>query len=193
MGFLRFLSKKQERKADDELDIPPPPPSSMGMSGIDADLNAPFPGDELSSGLSFPKQASKPQGKELPSVDDFDFDIPSQNPEPPQSAPMMEFPKQASPIRAISPSQPQPVKSSSSETLEAAGNALYIEVGQFRHIVQDLSDIRSDLRKTEQVMEHMLATEANQDKDYARYRGLLNDTQRKLVFIDKTLFKGGAQ
>ena len=192
MGFLRFLSKKQDKKVEDELDIPPPPPSNMGL-GIDSDLNAPFPGDELSSGLSFPKEGAKPQtDKDLPSMDDFDFDIPASISEPARAMPTMEMPRPMPPqTRPISSPQ-MPSMAPSSGAPETQGKALYIEVDQFRKMMQDLSDIRSDLRKTEQVMGHMISTEVNRDKDYARYRGLLNDTQRKLVFIDKTLFKGGA-
>ena len=204
MGFLRFLGRKQERK-DDELDVPPPPPTSMGMTGMDADLNAPFPGDELTSGLSFPKEVAKPQiqqqGKGLPSMDEFDFDVPTQNlgasrPMPgvdmqrqmPQAQPMqMQSTSFGNAQKPIIPSDmPAP------NAPEQFGRALYIEVEQFRDMMTDLAKTRSDLKRMETVMEHMLATEANRDKDYAKSRGILNDTQRKLVFIDKTLFKGDA-
>lgn len=186
----------------DELDVPPPPPSSMGMSGIDSDLNAPFPGDELTSGLSFPKQDSKQQSsqsKGLPTIDDFDFDAPSNRME--MSRPMpemnMQMPRQSPsqmqpssfgnvqrPI--ISPDMPSP------NAPEQFGHSLYVEVEQFRDMIADLAKTRTDLKRMEAVMEHMLVTEANRDKDYAKYRTILNDTQRKLVFIDKTLFKGDA-
>ncbi len=191
MGFLRFLSRKQDKKVEDELDIPPPPPSSMGMSGLDSDLNAPFPGDELTSGLSFPKQgAQQPSKGQLPSMDDFDFDIPAPRQEPSRAMPMMEMMPMPQ-MRPIASPQSMPTAPTQID-MQTQGKALYVEVDQFRKMMQDLSDIRSDLRKTEQVMEHMISTEVNRDKDYAKYRGLLNDTQRKLVFIDKTLFKGGA-
>jgi hypothetical protein len=197
MGFLRFLSRKQERKVDDELDIPPPPPSSM--SGIDSDLNAPFPGDELTSGLSFPNQASKQQvqqNKGLPSMDDFDFDTPSARPMPEMN---MQVPK-ATPLQMSSSSFGSqnsqrpiiPADMPAPNAPEQFGRALYVEVEQFRDMMNDLTKTRNDLKKMESVMEHMLVTESNRDKDYARYRGILNDTQRKLVFIDKTLFKGDA-
>ncbi len=202
MGFLRFLGRKEERKVDDELDVPPPPPSSMGMSSIDSDLNAPFPGDELTSSLSFPKQDSKQQmsqSKGLPSMDDFDFDAPSSRVE--MSRPMPEMNMQ---MPRPAPSQIQP---SSFGTMqrpiippdmpapnapEQFGRSLYVEVEQFRNMMADLAKTRTDLKRMETVMEHMLVTEANRDKDYAKYRAILNDTQRKLVFIDKTLFKGDA-
>jgi hypothetical protein len=178
MGFLRFLSRK-EKKAEDELDVPPPPPASMGMGSLDTDLNAPFPGDEISSELSFPQT----QTKQPSAMGDFDFSMPKPEPKPAPPVQLQQMPKTV-PRQIIPPEMPAP------NAPEHFGKALYVEVEQFRDMVADLTKTRSDLKKMEQVVEHMLVTEAGRDKDYGRYRALLNDTQRKLVFIDKTLFKG---
>ena len=171
MGFFRFLTKKKETKVEDELDVPPAPPAPS----IDKDLNIPFPGDEMTSQLSFPKQATS----KAP-TDDFDFEIPSPKPQSVQRP----MPSMGQNSTAMTGGESEPMK-------DTIGKALYIEIDQFRTMVDDLTDIRSALKKTEMVMEHMITTEANRDKDYTTYRNLLNDTQKKLVFIDKTIFKGG--
>ena len=55
----------------------------------------------------------------------------------------------------------------------------------------DMAQIRSDLRRASLGPTEMLHSSADREKDYNRYRNALMDMQKKLVFVDKTLFRKG--
>ncbi len=55
-------------------------------------------------------------------------------------------------------------------------------------MMDDITTIRSDLRKAGLGLSSMMDTISEKEKDYAKYKNHLNDIQKKLVFADKTLF-----
>lgn len=185
MGFLRFL--KRGKSQTDELDLPPAPPSPMDFGDLDKDFSAPMPGDEMFSQLGF----SSPSGKmnEFPSFDDLQMpgdthgDIQKLMPEN-RIPTFLQQPMPNAPERQM------PMTAPMHEHHVHHGKSTYVRVQDFRQMMVDLNQIRSDLRKGGLWLTEMLGTIANREKDYSRYRNSLMDIQKKLVFMDKTIFKG---
>ena len=50
--------------------------------------------------------------------------------------------------------------------------------------------MRSDLKKSEEVLNKLEGIKNSKDKSFDKMRASLDDLQKKLIFIDKTLFKG---
>ena len=50
--------------------------------------------------------------------------------------------------------------------------------------------IRSDLRKSEEALLKLEQMKGAKDRSYDKFKASLDDLQKKLIFIDKTLFKG---
>ena len=184
MGFLRFLSKGKDKRGDD-LDVPPAPPTSLDFSDFDKEFSAPLPGDEMSSQLgSFPSEPSFPKQDDFPSFDDLKFG------DEQQQAPQMPEPSRLPSFLSNAP-QPQPTQGApaaqSHEHYQTKG-AVYVKVDDYRQLMADLTMIRSDLRKAGLGLGEMAKTITEREKDYGRYKNALIDIQKKLVFMDKTLF-----
>ncbi len=189
MGFLRFLGKNKQKGAD-ELDVPPSPPSSLDFGDFENDLATPLPGDEMTSELSaYPRPQA--MGKdEFPSFDDLKFPEDDQGDAIPMSLPTPEqkFPS----FSSQPPVQLQHEVMPRAQAKQSHGPT-YIRVQDYQKMMGDLTLIRSDLRKAGQGLSEMMTTVSGREKDYSRYRNMLIDIQKKLVFMDKTLFKGEAK
>lgn len=182
MGFMKFLSKGKKPSVD-ELDVPPLPPDSGDFGPMGEEFPAPFPGDESSSELSaFPPFPGKPQG--MPTFDDFGIpELRSETPLP-RAEGIPSFLQRSAPQPAMPPMQ-------SPAEHHAHLKTNYIHVTDYKQMTADMAQIRSDLRKASLGLTEMLHSAVEREKDYNRYRNALMDMQKKLVFVDKTLFRKG--
>ena len=66
---------------------------------------------------------------------------------------------------------------------------LFIVIDRFKEIVVDIKDTKTDLKEFGELLA-VLGEERYEEKLYSKLRGGLIDVQKKLQFIDKSLFKG---
>ncbi len=71
-----------------------------------------------------------------------------------------------------------------------SGGSLYVRVDKFKIALDHINVIRSDLRKSEEDVMKLEGLKREKDKSFDRFKLSLDDLQKKLIFVDKTLFKG---
>ena len=212
MGFLKFL--KREKKADsNELDLPPEPPplegfkdkQDFGFPEIKADdfdmskFDAPYAESADASGYE-PKmpemKAGEPDFPEFPEMEE--------EPKAP-AEPQMQFQPLAAP-QAVQPmpaameempeSEPQHMQRrrlfhhEKRQLERPARKEVYVRVDKFKAVLDGISMIKSSVRKSDESLIRLESIKNSKDRAFDRVKSSLEDLQKKLIFIDKTLFKG---
>lgn len=219
MGFLRFLKRGKKDDALDEMDLPPTPPPLEGFDENLPELpDFPAFGDKDTIGreefatIDFPEKDEMAQdsGREGSFADIPAYPETEKNqvmPAPPISPPKIVEPaaiafpplsQQAAQEEAIQPPQdvyPKIERKLFSHEKRAltetpSGKALYIRVDRFKATLGSISTVRGDLRKSEEALMKLESIKITKDKSFDKVKFLLDDLQRKLIFVDKTLFKG---
>ena len=218
VGFLKFL-KREKKDTLDELDLPPAPPPLEGFEENMPELPDFLDfGDEKGSGMEMPnldfpeeekniqdfsKEETMPEFPSFPEMDENPTPIQPvssnlQIPEP-LSTPQPEFePEQ----EEISEEQPMPsdtypktagrLFSQEKRILRERPSAktIYVSVDNFKATLGSINMVRSDLRKSEEALMKLESIKNAKDKSFDKMKSSLDDLQRKLIFVDKTLFKG---
>ena len=70
------------------------------------------------------------------------------------------------------------------------GNSLYVKVERFKIALGSINVVRNDLRKSEEALMKLENIKSMEEKSMSKIRSSLDDLQKKLVFVDKTLFEG---
>jgi hypothetical protein len=70
-----------------------------------------------------------------------------------------------------------------------AKKAIFIRVDRFRDILTGTYTIRNNLKTAEQSIVKLNEIDANRNKVLEKWGNVMADMQKKLIFIDKTLFK----
>ena len=210
MGFLKFL--KREKKDDlQDLDLPPAPPPLEDSQ----DFNADFAFDEKSQDIP-----DFPEIPDVKAPDETKFDLPEldeQEKEDFPELPDLEEPAPIPPIKAPtaipapepmpSPVQPpmqmhqpevakEPVQVAKPRRLFSHGRKhierkeVYLRVDKFRAVLGNINTIRSDLRKSEELLMKLENLKNAKDRSFDKVKSSLGDLQKKLIFADRTLFKG---
>ena len=87
------------------------------------------------------------------------------------------------------PSQQAP-RHKAHEMAIRSNQSLYVRVDKFKIALDHINVIRSDLRKSEIDLMKLEGLKHEKDSSFEKFKSLLDDLQKKLIFIDKTLFKG---
>ena len=66
---------------------------------------------------------------------------------------------------------------------------VFIRVERFRNVLNSSKDIRNDLKIADQSIARLTEIDANKDKVFERWHNTMTDLQKKIIFIDKALFK----
>lgn len=82
------------------------------------------------------------------------------------------------------------IKHRSAGKIVRSGESLYVRVDKFKIALDHINVIRSDLRKSEEDLVKLESLKHEKDKSFDRFKLSLDDLQKKLIFVDKTLFKG---
>lgn len=212
MGFFKFL-KRDRKKELDELDLPPEPPSTGDFGGDLSELPE-FP--DFQEKISAPKGEmpgfdlieQKELGKDgfqqlpgFPELEEKSEIMPASAQQPyelpmsmPEAAPA---PKEALQEPKEMPSDAYPKMESglfSHEKMASkerpGGKMAYIRIDRFKATLGNINTIRSDLRKSEETITKLEGINSAKDRSSGRVKVQLEDLQKKLIFIDKTLFKG---
>ena len=67
---------------------------------------------------------------------------------------------------------------------------IYIRIDNFKATLGSINIVRSDLRKSEEALNKLETIKNSKDRSFDKVKVSIDDLQRKLIFIDKTLFKG---
>ncbi len=214
MGFLKFLKREKRKDELEEFDLPPAPPP---LEGFDEDMpelpSFPDFGEERISvpeelpRFELPEEA-KELGEEEP-VPEF--------PAFPEEKTIPLTPKVSAPLEIPEPvtqAQLVPEEDIAQEAKLAAqdlypkierrlftqekrflrerlsGKAIYIRVDRFKATLGSINMVRSDLRKSEEALTRLENIKNAKDKSFDKIKYSLDDLQKKLIFVDKTLFRG---
>ena len=219
MGFFKFLKKDKKEGNDAELDLPPAPPPLEGFEDDknsdfpefpqisapkDDDFKFDFPQDDKMPDLG--KDGELP---DFPDLEDLDK-VPSANPQPVSVSSMQQAPKMmpsfnqtpiprqefnapaSQPAVQANPAAPTQAipKHRGPERIVRSGESFYVRVDRFKIALDHINVIRSDLKKSEVDLMKLEGLKQEKDKSLDKFRLSLDDLQKKLIFVDKTLFKG---
>lgn len=201
MGFLKFLKKSKKDKLelpiDEDLDMPPPPPITS---------------KEFPTMPKFEeKTMSSPENK-LPNFPDLELNepkMPNELPEPPQLPeveekiempvvrtkpsvmPEIKKPKLTDPID-IDKKEIQAIKESKAvlEHEPVPLKPIYIKIEKFKEIKKSSGIIKNDIKNNEDILAKLHDIKSEKDKEFDKWSKTLDDIQKRLIYVDKTLFKG---
>ena len=188
MGFLKFLKKSKEDKLkmpfEEDLDIPPPPPISV---------------------KEFPPMP-KPEEK-IPSFPDLgqieEPMLPDEIEEPPKIPKFEEISRPV--LKPILPPMPEIKLTPPQERMErmavregrkvlrheaAPLKPIFVRVDRFKEIRRDINIIKNDLKNSDEALIKLQDMRVGEDKEFDKWRKSMEDIQKKLIFVDQTLFKG---
>ena len=202
MSFLKFLKREKKKEGLDELDLPPAPPP---LEGFDEDISMPkIPDiggkqDEEMPEFSFPEEDFQGIGKEGPMKDFTEFtatqekqvSIPTIVSSPIQPQYADEMPEEQTQIEKPLMKREMPLFSNEKRSFRVPiGNSMYVKVDRFKAALASINVLRNDLRKSEEALIKMENIKGMEEKSMGKIKSSLDDLQKKLVFVDKTLFEG---
>ena len=197
MGFMKFIHKKPKEHdihSKQDLDIPPLPPP---MDGPDKDLGLTSIGEEMVPATKeelpeFPNPIEQPKMPEK----ELNFpEIHSPEPQGLTGAPVegIQVPQQIIPETSVP--VPEPTISTPQPEIQmhkrATDQPIFIEVGQYKNVLGDLGQIKSDLNKAHDALVSLEQDKVEEDKEFNKWHSCLTDMHSKLSMIDKILSKGG--
>ena len=71
-----------------------------------------------------------------------------------------------------------------------SGKVIYVRIDKFKAMLGIIGIVRNDLKKSEEALLKLESIKNANDKSFNKIRFSLEDLQKKLIFIDRTLFKG---
>ena len=211
VGFLKFLKKdKKDLDLEEGLDVPPLPPNldekdfgSMQMdmpdinkyktknetsrqkfmpAGINEDLSPEFKGDFGKIPEAEPQIEEEPEPvqepifqsrKEMPDEDEY------------------QNIQDVKPNRYYEKLERDSVREEKALLQhKGAKGTVYIKIERLRGILGNISVIKSNLKTANEMMAKMDYVSLDTNKEFEKYRNNLMDLQKKLIFVDKSLFKG---
>ena len=179
MSLFSFRRKSRPKLSlPTELDLPPmPPPLAEGedelpaLSSLDEDIPAPPEEEEL---MKFSKKEKiklpeflkmPPMPSEEPLSGEDEFGLP-------------EFPKLVSEKEEELPVSIEPEKRG------------FMRIGALRDILEDINSAQSSLKETKNSLLLVDTAEDDKDKMLERWRKNIEDLNKKIMLMDKILFKG---
>ena len=212
MGFLKFLKRDKTKNLDmdlDNFDVPPMPPGppGMGEKGFESlpelpDFDGAVPGMEEKqkpiSDIKIPLQqmgAREPvlrQPESFKPIEDMktDFEMEPEEPMPQIEEEYHERepkPRRASPYERFSRGAVTEEKGIL-EHKDAKG-PIFMRVDKFRSVLRNISEVRGSLKVSNEILSRLNEIDANAEKGFEKWKNVMADLQKKLVFVDKTLFK----
>ena len=219
LKFLKRDKSKEMNLSFDNFDVPPMPPEPLDMGENypeslpelpelpDFDDTVPRmeeakkPVSDVSDSKISLQQNMRVNGAVLQQPEDFEpiesikSNFEMQRPEEPMHGireditEMKPEPRRESPYERFSRAAVREERSVL-EHKEAKG-PVYMRMDKFRNILLNVSEIRSSLRASNEVLSKLTQMDANADKEFEKWKNIMADMQKKLVFVDKTLFNGG--
>ena len=215
VGFLKFLNRDKKQDLN-SLDMPPDPPKLDGFDdGMpelpdfsevsaqpDKDFRFDFPEDkemdfEKDFGLNSQRIGKMPEFPNFPAEEKMPVQMPSFIPapsmQPPQAQDMgeQEEPQQTQPASKPAYEIPRRLFHHEKRALgRSMRKEVYVRVDKFKMGLDGISTIRGSLRKSDEALLKLESIKNAKDRSFDKVKSSLEDLQKKLIFIDKTLFKG---
>jgi hypothetical protein len=189
VGFLKFLKRDKKKEFDldlDKLDVPPVMP---GMDG----KNIQFP--DLPELPEMPEFEEKPPIKDDFPVEKLKSDIPT-IPIKKEEARLDTVKARFKPLPEVKPireARQKPaenrIKAVEKPVHHEAHQPVYVRVDKFKDVLRNVTTIKNQVKISNDVLAKLNEIDANREKEFGNWRSSLLDLQKKLIFIDKTLFK----
>ncbi len=168
------LFKRKRRK----LDIPPPPPT----------LDIPPPPEDF----DLPELPDLPPLPEIMHEYETSGGFPENIPKHPDIKPFKEEHVPAKPIlkspeskRVEPPSEPD-----KEEEAEVKKKEIFLKVDHYKNVLQNINIVKQKINQSEKIVDRLNEIKNNKDKEFEKWRTLLEDMERKCIYIDKTFFEG---
>lgn len=178
------------------------PEHEMGQEmKFDFPENVPDLGKEDFPDMNFPEEkiAESSETPEFPDFPEFE----EKPPIPLVRAPMPQAPQTAVPAAPKPQQEPEEKKPDFAPEFPRMGGKLfahekrreiprtiYVRVDNFKATLGSINLVRSDLRESEEALTKLENIKSSKDKSFDKIKSSLEDLQKKLIFVDKTLFKG---
>ncbi len=189
----------------EEPEMPPLPEEELSLEDLEEEsLELPPPPEikkEKRKGLfSFLKTkkvvekiplAKKKEFPEMPSLPKFEEEELSEIPPLTETEEEKEFPEIPTlPEEEIPPSPPitEQILPSREELIK---KTRFIAINDFEHIQNEINNIKITLKGSEPFFAKLEEDKPARDKKYEEFRNYLDDIHKKIMFVDKNLFKGG--
>jgi hypothetical protein len=65
---------------------------------------------------------------------------------------------------------------------------IFVRTDQYQVILNHFIDIKDQLKESEDIIYRLMNLDKNEDVEYNSYKQVVEDIQRKLIYVDKTLF-----
>ena len=156
-----------------------------------------FPEEEMGK-EEMPEFPAFPEIEESPSAYPAPARAPMTEPSIPQPMtsrpmPVSEAPEEEQPMPSnIYPKMGRRLFAQEKRLLRERPNVrtIYVRIDDFKSTLGSISMARGDLKKSEEALAKLENIKSAKDKSLDRAKNLLDDLQKKLIFVDKTLFKG---
>lgn len=190
MSFLKFLKKKEKGNfPEEELDVPPAPPSieheDLGLESLGEEMPKPpelpeLPQIEEEPELKMP-EIPKAFPKEIPDVSPHVTEEIPKKPEIPRFKPERFVPEEDTAKKPVA--RPRAYGESHEIT-----KPIFIKLNSYRNVLDEIEVIKGHLNSFEEVSLRLDGLKDGKDKKFARWNDIFKDMQKKLIFVDKTLF-----
>lgn len=67
---------------------------------------------------------------------------------------------------------------------------IFIKLGRYKEILGSLNGINVDAKKSDEILFNSVQSKEDRDKSFQKWHDIMTDCQNKLIFIEKSLFKG---
>lgn len=163
--------------------IPPPPPAPSAPVAPTPPSSADIP-NLTPDGI--PPPPSPIDELEFPTENDS-FDVP-EIPEQPKDDFLSESLEAPQPIE-------EQIPEPSFDTVERVplveGKPLFIRVGDYREVLQGSANIKTHLKEADSIIQRANELKEEQEKEFDKWKGIVEDINRKMVYVDKVLFESG--
>lgn len=202
MAFMSFLKKKKEIPrfefpTAEELDVPPAPPSSAELPEF------PSFDEEEPMQMEMQRPEPKPMMFKPEPKQSFEERMPiMQKPELKQAQQKEEtgyaprFPELPSEDAEDEPTYQRRMPDSSNKekgpyaerTHIHPDKPIFVHIDFFKGIYDDITVMRNTLKQNYEILGRMMDYKTDEDVEYEKWYKQVEDLQRKLMFVDKTLF-----
>jgi hypothetical protein len=184
------FGKKKQSTAMPELPPPPSPPGSARPQGDIPAITAPETHDDLPELPEMPRRSvdlpepPAPEMPEMPAHEDFPAPEPVKEFEMPQ--PQSERPDFPELMPAESHDAPA---FEQRETVRRSVGPAFVSVDDYRTIMEHSNRVREKLAEAEQFVHRLHEIKAEEESVFEKWRGQLEDVERKLGHIDRVIAK----
>ena len=121
----------------------------------------------------------------------FEDDNELEIPEPPEHILTFRSEKEIKSAPRFFPGRlPAEIKKVDKELSIGPKQVIFVKANNFRTIISEIRVSKTKLANSEQGIVNLAKIKILKDKEFEKYREYLEEIQRKLIFVDKTLFGG---